>query len=1315
MFEKTLTDVVKGIRASKRDTSKYISQCIAEIKTEMNSSDMFVKANALQKLTFLQMMGFTMNWDRASFATIEVMSSPRFAHKRVGYLAAVRSCYVFVLVGTFHVVECTYYAPITHPLFRALTRFPFNILQSQGFTQDTEVILLTTNLLKKELRGAVGGGMQGVYDAGLAINCISNIVTEDLARDLLPELTSLTSHPQPYLRKKAILCLFKLFVKYPQGLRLTFARLQQCLEDQNSSVVSCAVNVITELSDKNPKNYLHLAPAFFLLLTQSSNNWMLIKVVKLLGSLVPEEPRLARKLLDPLSAIVRSTQAKSLLYESVRTITLCLPYCSRKSDGTMPPNVPGIVELCANTLLDFVTQADQNLKYLGLVGFGSLMQSHPQVLSDPKYRPLILTCLSDQDVTIRTRALDLLTGMASRKNLVELVSQLLKHVEFASGSYKNDLVAKIVEMCSGDKYARMQDFKWYLDVLFQLGHSRGIEKHGDLLRAQVTNVAIRVAPVRPYAVRRSMEILLEGDGDASDDPFGDNGRGKHLMSQLLPGIAWIVGEYSDQIRNALSIDPDEKGGVDFSFDESSKGTYHAIVQCLTTPANTQKLPTSTQKVYLQAALKVFAAASSDKVVRDKELEACVQTIHFSFPVYMQSTDVEVVERSFSLVELLKSLGLSAVTASVVPGLVNAAQEDSSDEESEGDLLGMDGGGVRSSAKDARNEITLTGSKSLAAKVRDASETLVYLLKPTPMKPPPPKAQRKKRQTPIGVTVDLDAPVDLSIFQDLIAEEEAYHADTRASVEAVSFTQQLPFKVEEPKPMRSYPTLGSTITGQLPPGISNDSPATSFQKPISTGVGAAIPRSRQGDPFYLESAPTGDAQDDGYNPNRFGTIQLFDSSDDESIGDPKRKKKKPKKARKAKSNVGDSSPSWPKVELAVFESEDEDDEAPGPSAGRKKGPSKEFAGLAKVDLTTPLREDEVMPERTHRVVPERPVSKGDRKKPKKPKKSKEKATHRNAATSVGDLLDLGGGFGEASRPDAPISFAPATSSSASHPINSAFDDLLNMSMPAPAPELGGSIQLPPASSLPYFDPVSFGEPSSPQSKGKRPWLKATLKSPSGSAGAVEWSEVSVIFRVYRFADGTRVGARLVVRVDNRSLTSLDGLSLDLKDYGSVSFDSISQMSSSKESDRVGPIFYSAPDAAQEIKGTLKTTSGSASVKIQLPACLLLNPESNVSLDQIAQELSSSDWSSSTAKVDAGSIEDPAEVKEALAAFLRAGLVSGSALSASTGTYAARSLTGAPVRFLVKVKEGSAKIDIKSTSSSLNKAIASDLKRLVLAST
>lgn len=59
---------------------------------------------------------------------------------------------------------------------------------------------------------------------------------------------------------------------------MTFDRIKERLEDSDSSVVSCAVNVICELADKNPKNYLAMAPQFFRLLTTSSNNWMLIKV-----------------------------------------------------------------------------------------------------------------------------------------------------------------------------------------------------------------------------------------------------------------------------------------------------------------------------------------------------------------------------------------------------------------------------------------------------------------------------------------------------------------------------------------------------------------------------------------------------------------------------------------------------------------------------------------------------------------------------------------------------------------------------------------------------------------------------------------------------------------------------------------------------------------------------------------------------------------------------------------------------------------------------------------------------------------------------
>lgn len=222
------------------------------------------------------------------------------------------------------------------------------------------MILLTTNLFKKEFTNS----SLNQYEIGLAINCLANIATPDLARDCIGDLVMLMNHQRPYIRKKAILAMYKLYVRYPQGLRLSFDKLRDKLDDSESSVVSTAVNVICELANKNPKNYLAMAPKFFRLLTTSSNNWMLIKVVKLLGSLVSEEPRLARKLLDPLATIIQNTGAKSLQYECIHTITEALSY-TKKEDGSDVKNLQAIVKLCSDYLRGFIEDSDQNLKYLG--------------------------------------------------------------------------------------------------------------------------------------------------------------------------------------------------------------------------------------------------------------------------------------------------------------------------------------------------------------------------------------------------------------------------------------------------------------------------------------------------------------------------------------------------------------------------------------------------------------------------------------------------------------------------------------------------------------------------------------------------------------------------------------------------------------------------------------------------------------------------------------------------------------------------------------------------------------------------------------
>ena len=104
-------------------------------------------------------------------------------------------------------------------------------------------------------------------------------------------------------------------------------------------------------------------------------------------------------------------------------VTLALSY-TKKSDGSDSKNAAQVVKLCSDMLRQFVEDPDQNLKYLGLVGFVQLMVSNPKAVVE--HRDLILDCLSDLDETIRLRALELLTGMVTKRNLEELIHKLLR-------------------------------------------------------------------------------------------------------------------------------------------------------------------------------------------------------------------------------------------------------------------------------------------------------------------------------------------------------------------------------------------------------------------------------------------------------------------------------------------------------------------------------------------------------------------------------------------------------------------------------------------------------------------------------------------------------------------------------------------------------------------------------------------------------------------------------------------------------------------------------------------------------------------------
>uniref|UniRef100_A0A671VI38 AP-3 complex subunit delta-1 n=1 Tax=Sparus aurata TaxID=8175 RepID=A0A671VI38_SPAAU len=553
MFDKNLQDLVRGIRNHKEDEAKYISTCIDEIKQELKQDNIAVKANAVCKLTYLQMLGYDVSW--AAFNIVEVMSSSKFTYKRIGYLAA-----------------------------------------SQCFHESTDVIMLTTNQIRKDLSSP------NQYDTGVALTGLSCFVTPDLARDLANDIMTLMSHTKPYIRKKAVLIMYKVFLKYPESLRPAFPRLKEKLEDPDPGVQSAAVNVICELARRNPKNYLSLAPLFFKLMTSSTNNWVLIKIIKLFGALTPLEPRLGKKLIEPLTNLIHSTSAMSLLYECVNTVIAVLISLS----SGMPNHSASI----------------QVMKYLGLLAMSKILKTHPK--SVQSHKDLILQCLDDKDESIRLRALDLLYGMVSKKNLMEIVKKLMLHVDKAEGTtYRDELLTKIIDICSQSNYQYITNFEWYISILVELTRLEGT-RHGHLIASQMLDVAIRVKAIRGFAVAQMATLL--------DNAHLLTGNMQRMgICEVLYAAAWICGEFSEHLENPMQ-------------------TLEAMLR-----PKVATLPGHIQAVYVQNAAKLFATVlkSQEGNTDSTAAQETSQLMIDRLPLFVQSANLEVQERASCILQLVK--------------------------------------------------------------------------------------------------------------------------------------------------------------------------------------------------------------------------------------------------------------------------------------------------------------------------------------------------------------------------------------------------------------------------------------------------------------------------------------------------------------------------------------------------------------------------------------------------------------------------------------------------------------------------------------
>jgi AP-3 complex subunit delta-1 len=101
---------------------------------------------------------------------------------------------------------------------------------------------------------------------------------------------------------------------------------------------------------------------------------------------------------------------------------------------------------------------------------------------------------------------------------MDIVRKLMVHMNKSEGShYRDELLSKIIELCSQNDYQHITSFEWfvfvsftenrlyclyrYISILVELTRLEGT-KHGNLISLQMLDVAVRVESIRPFACQQ---------------------------------------------------------------------------------------------------------------------------------------------------------------------------------------------------------------------------------------------------------------------------------------------------------------------------------------------------------------------------------------------------------------------------------------------------------------------------------------------------------------------------------------------------------------------------------------------------------------------------------------------------------------------------------------------------------------------------------------------------------------------------------------------------------------------------------------------
>ncbi|KAK9676898.1 hypothetical protein RND81_11G108600 [Saponaria officinalis] len=387
----------------------------------------------------------------------------------------------------------------------------------------------------------------------LALTLVGNIGGREFSESLSPDVQKLlmSSSCRPLVRKKAALCLLRLFRKNPDVLSIDgwSDKMAQLLDERDLGVLTSSMSLLVALVANNHDAYWSCVPKCVKILERLARNqdvpqeytyygipspWLQVKAMRALQYFPTiEDPNTRRSLFEVLQRVLMGTDvvknvnknnaSHAVLFEA---LALVMHLDAEKE----------MMSQCVALLGKFIAVREPNIRYLGLENMTRMLMVTDVQDIIKRHQAQIITSLKDPDISIRRRALDLLYGMCDVSNAKDIVEELLQYLSTADFAMREELSLKAAILA--EKFA--PDLSWYVDVILQL-----IDKAGDFVSDdiwfRVVQFVTNNEDLQPYAAVKAREYL---DKTA-------------IHETMVKVSAYILGEFGHLLARRPGCSPKE--------------------------------------------------------------------------------------------------------------------------------------------------------------------------------------------------------------------------------------------------------------------------------------------------------------------------------------------------------------------------------------------------------------------------------------------------------------------------------------------------------------------------------------------------------------------------------------------------------------------------------------------------------------------------------------------------------------------------------------------------------------------------------------